>query len=69
MANEPMPWQLTVVALRKLLENVPDGVVVALRVPAGGIGDPELPLVLSLRTSHTGGPVFRFEPVTEAPSP
>jgi hypothetical protein len=69
MVNDPMPWQLTVGDLRKLLQNVPDGVVVGLRVPAGGIGDPELQLFCNLRASYSGGPVFRFEPVTEAPSP
>jgi hypothetical protein len=69
MVNDPMPRQLTVGALRTLLENVPDGAVVGLRVPAGGIGDPQLQLFCNLSASYGGGLVFIFEPVSKASSP
>jgi hypothetical protein len=61
MANEPLPWQLTVGALRKQLEGVNDEVVVALVVPPGGIGHPELQIICNLRCAYPGGPVFRFD--------
>jgi hypothetical protein len=62
MPFEPLPWQLTVGKLRKVLENVPDDTVVALVVPAGGIGHPELQLIMNLQVTYTGGPVVGFSP-------
>ena len=61
MANEPLPWQLTVGALRKQLEGVNDDVVVALVVPPGGIVVPEAQIYCNLRSAYAGGSVFRFE--------
>lgn len=61
--NDAMPWQMTVAQLRELLADVPGEAVVALRVPAPGLGDPVLDVFYNLRAEYPGGPVFRLVPV------
>jgi len=63
MANDPLPYQLTVGRLKKALEAVDENVVVSLQVPAGGIGHPSLAVFLNLQVSYTSGPVFKLEPL------
>jgi len=58
-----MPWQMTVEQLRGLLSGIPGEVVVGLRVPAPGLGDPELEVVYNLSADYDGGPVFVFSPL------
>lgn len=38
MVNDPHPQSLTAGQLKRALEDVPDGVVICLCIPAGGIG-------------------------------
>jgi hypothetical protein len=68
MANEPMPWQLTVGQLRGILRDVPDGVVVGLQVPAPGIGHPELTIFCNLRVEYAGGMLVRLIPIADVPT-
>jgi len=68
MVNEPMPWQMTVGQLRALIRDVPGDVVVALRVPAPGIGDQTFDVFYNLEVEYKGGPVFRFVPCEASPS-
>jgi hypothetical protein len=65
MANEPMPWQMTVGQLRQVLRDVPDEAVVALRVPASGLdGGGEVGSVFyNLRVEYGGGVVVQFVPL------
>ena len=59
VANDPMPWQLTVGELRAALEDVPDQVVVGLSVPPGTLGHPELMTVHMVRPrEYSGGRAF-----------
>jgi hypothetical protein len=63
-----MLWQITVEQLRALISEVPGDVVVALRVPAPGIGDPTLDVFYNLEADYNGGPVFQFVPRQVPPS-
>jgi hypothetical protein len=65
MVNAPMPVQLTVGKLRRILENVPDNTVISLQVPHGGIGHSELETFYNLKTHYAGGPVLRFQPLLD----
>jgi hypothetical protein len=69
MANEPMPWQLTVAALRKAIETAPDEAVVGLAVPPGGLGDPDLQVFYNLRVSYAGGVVVTLKPNLDRSAP
>ena len=68
MANEPMPWQLTVGQLRDVLLDIPDGVVVALQVPPPGIGHAEATIFCNLQVEYAGGMLVRLIPMAEIPS-
>jgi hypothetical protein len=61
MANEPTPRQLTVGALRRLLEAADENAVVVLKVPPGFSGDPALALLVNTEVS-VSGPVVRIVP-------
>ncbi len=61
MVNDPMPWQMTVAELRSILENANSGAVVSLKVPAGGIGHPELETYLNV-TVVDRGPIVVLQP-------
>jgi len=63
MANEPMPWQLTVEKLRKALDQMPDEAVVALRVPPPGIGDPHGAVFYNLRVDLRGQLMVHLVPL------
>jgi hypothetical protein len=62
MVNEAMPWQLTVDQLRRSLAEVPDGTVVGLAVPPGGLGHPELTVLYNLTVEYAGGPIVILSP-------
>lgn len=49
-----MPFQLTVGQLNAALRDIPDAAVVGLRIPAPGIGHPELTLVCNLSVASVG---------------
>jgi hypothetical protein len=68
MVNEPMPWQMTVERLRELIRDVPGDVVVALHVPAPGIGDRDLDVFYDVEVEYKGGPLFRLVPRAAPPS-
>jgi hypothetical protein len=62
MANEPMPWQLTVAELRRALEAASQDAVVVLKVPKGGIGHPDLDVLLNLAVHRSGDPIVLLVP-------
>lgn len=62
MVNDLLPRQLTVGQLKKALEAAEDNAVVSLKVPAGGIGHPDLAVYLNLKVNFSEGPVFKLEP-------
>lgn len=63
MANESMPWQLTVRELRRALEAASEDAVVALKVPKGGIGHSDLETLCNLKVDRSGGPVVLLSPL------
>ena len=67
MANEPMPWQMTIERLRELIQDVPENVVVALYVRSPGIGSPNVDIIYNLEAEYTGGPVFCLIPADVPP--
>ena len=62
MRNDPMPWQLTVGELRRALEAASQDAVVALKVPKGGIGHPDLEVILNLSVHRASDPIVLLVP-------
>lgn len=60
--NEPRPGQMTVRDLRHVLERIPDEAVVALAVPAGGIGDAQFATFVNVRVDYGGGLIVKIVP-------
>ena len=60
--NDPMPWQLTIGALRQSIGQVPDEVVVCLALPPSAPRSDEFTLFLNLETTYAKGAVFQFRP-------
>lgn len=60
MPNEPLPNQLTVGKLRRLIERAPDGAVVALELPAGFRCPAEFATIHNLDVRYEGEPVVRL---------
>jgi hypothetical protein len=68
MANESMPWQLTVAELRKALEHAQDEAVVTLEIPPGFKSPEDLTLICNVEVVGTGiGPVFKLAILAESP--
>ena len=66
MVNEPMPWQLTVAELRRVLEAADPNAVIGLEVPKGGIGNGELATIWNLVVQRSSGPIVILSPRSEA---
>jgi hypothetical protein len=64
MPNEPLPHQLTVEKLRRLLDGVPDNTVVALKLPPDILQDhdPRFALMFNVDASYEGGPLLFLRP-------
>jgi hypothetical protein len=62
MVNEPRPNQMTVGKLRALLEDVPAETVVALFLPKGFQGHPDLAIITNVDGAYNGGLIFRLTP-------
>ena len=67
MANEPLPNQLTVGQLKRIIEDVPDKTVVALTLPAGFLCPPELRTFYNVNARYDGGAVVRLSLQTDEP--
>jgi hypothetical protein len=60
--NEPLPWQLTVAQLREVLATAPDEAIVALRVPAPGLGHADLDVFCNLKVERSAGMIVLLAP-------
>ena len=69
MVNEPLANQLTVERLRRMLDGIPDHTVVALLLPPGFQGHPDLSLILNVSASYEGGPVLKLYPQIDPREP
>lgn len=62
MPNDPMPWQLAVRDLRAALEGISDDGVIALHVPPGNLGHPQLESIHNLYVRHVGRMMLVLSP-------
>ncbi len=60
--NEPLPNQLTVGKLRRIIEGAHDNTVVGLHLPPGFRSHPDLGTVWNLDVQYNGGPIVILSP-------
>ena len=63
--NDPLPTQLTVGELRKLIENAPDSTVIALQLPPSAHGEHQLTLFCNLTAKYDSGPIVLLAPLSD----
>jgi hypothetical protein len=62
LANEPLPWQLTVGRLRAAISSIPDEVVVSIVTQPTTPRHDDLTLFLNVEVNYAGGPLFKLIP-------